>query len=83
MSTSRNTGPRKAARSIRTLFEGLPDPSRYDLLLVGMPLLFAVALSAHTILSVPFRVAVAVGGLASLALLADALYLHPPSNQRR
>jgi hypothetical protein len=48
-----------------------------------MPLLFAAALLAHAALSVPFRVAVAVGGVASLALLADALYLHPPSNQRR
>jgi hypothetical protein len=83
MSTSPNTGRRTARRSLRTLREGLPDPSRYDLLLVGMPLLFAAALLAHAALSVPFRVAVAVGGVASLALLADALYLHPPSNQRR
>ena len=82
MSTSRNTGQRTVRRSLRTLREGLPDLSRYDVLLVAMPAIFAVALSAHAVLSVPVRPAVATGAVASLLLLADALYLHPPSPGR-
>ncbi len=55
-----------------------PGVSRYDLVLVVIPLAFAAALVARGVFSVSLHASVlfasVVGGLA----VADALFLHPP-----
>ena len=82
MVTSRNTGRRSSGRSLWTPLEGLPDLSRYDAVLAAIPLVFALVLSAHAVLSVSVRHAILAGSLLSSLLLVDAIYLNPPSTQR-
>jgi hypothetical protein len=59
--------------------DGLPSLSRYDAVLAAIPLLFAVALAGHLFLSVSLWAAMAAAAVGSVACLADALYLNPPS----
>jgi hypothetical protein len=53
--------------------------SRYDLVLAAIPLVFAMALMGHVLAPVPFHFAVGSGATVSGLLVADALYLNPPT----
>ena len=54
--------------------------SRYDLVLAVIPLVFALSLVGHALLPISLHFAVGAGALASGTLVADVLYLHPPTN---
>lgn len=54
--------------------------SRYDALLAGVPVLFAVSLAVHALTPVPFEVAMAGGALSSTVCLLDAVLLNPPTD---
>lgn len=82
MATSRNTGHNSADNSFHSSRDGLPEPSRYDVVLAAIPLVFALALLAHVTLSVPLRPAIASGAVASSLLVVDAIYLNPPTGPR-
>ena len=82
MATSRNTGLSSEASSHRSLLDRLSELSRYDVVLAAIPLVFALALSAHVALSVTLRHAIAGGAVVSTLLLVDAMYLNPPSRSQ-
>jgi hypothetical protein len=77
MATSRNSGHSDAGTFPNSLLDGLPL-SRYDALLVAIPLGFLLSLTASLVLPVSFRQAVAAGAVFGLLSLLDALYLNPP-----
>ncbi|WP_276258570.1 hypothetical protein [Haloglomus litoreum] len=52
--------------------------TRYDLVLLCIPVTFLVAAVASLVLEVPAHTATAAGGLASAFVLADALFRNPP-----
>lgn len=52
--------------------------SRYDLVLLAIPLVLLLAGLVGSATAVPVWTAVAVGALASLPLLADAMAVNPP-----
>ena len=52
--------------------------SRHDLLLVAIPLVFALALAVSLVGPVSREAALAVAGAAGVVCLADAFYFHPP-----
>jgi hypothetical protein len=81
MTTSRNTGERRTDNRLDTFRERLPAFSRYDLLLAVVPLTLAAVLAVHAILAVPFRLAVVGWATVGLLVLADALYLNPPTSR--
>lgn len=58
---------------------GLPPLSRYDLLLVTIPLVLVLSGLVGALTSLPVWTAVAVGALAALPLLADGLAVNPPA----
>jgi hypothetical protein len=78
MSTERKTEHRRAGTHSDTILNGLPTVSRYDAVLLVIPLLFVLALASHALLPVSLRLAAAAGALASCLFLADALYFSPP-----
>lgn len=78
MATSRNTGHRERGIVPRAVLAWVSSLSRYDLVVAGIPLIFALALVAHALATVPFQVAVAAAAVTSTLLLVDALYLNPP-----
>ena len=82
MATSRNSGHSRDP-PFRSVREGLPDLSRYDLLLAVIPLGFAVMLAIHAALGVPFRAAVVAGALLSGVAVFDALFFNPPTTPDR
>lgn len=57
---------------------GIGRLSRYDLVLVAVPVAFLLAATAGTLASVPLRVALSFASLFGAALVADALFVHPP-----
>ena len=63
--------PRRIAREAFGL-------SRYDAVLLAIPVAFATAVLVGSVLSVPTRSAVAVASLTATAVLADALFFNPP-----
>ncbi|MFD1587574.1 hypothetical protein ACFR9U_11305 [Halorientalis brevis] len=75
MSRSDNTAQRGTADGRRVLF---PSLSRYDLLLAFMPTVFLISLVVGNLLSIGFRTALSVAGIAGIAALIDALFLNPP-----
>lgn len=79
MAVSRNTGNRQGISFWERLFGQL---SRYDLLLAAIPLLFVLSLVASVALAIPLHVAIIVGSVVSLALVADGLYFNPPVDAR-
>jgi len=72
--TSRHSG--------RTGFDWLDGISRYDLVLTVIPVVLVVAVLANAFLGIPFEAAVACGAGLSLALVVDALFVHPPVDRR-
>jgi hypothetical protein len=79
MAVSNGPEHRRAGSFWETLFDRLP---RYDLVLTAIPLLLALAFLAYTLFAIPFEVAVACGAGLSLALVVDALFVHPPVERR-
>ncbi len=75
MATSRNTGYRSRTRFWERVFDRL---SRYDLLLIAIPMAFALAIGVYLFTGVPQQAAIGVGALLSGVVLIDALYLNPP-----
>lgn len=65
MSTSANSGRRSV-------------PTRYDLVLLCIPIAFLLAAAARLALGVPSHVATAAAGLVSAFVLGDALFRNPP-----
>lgn len=57
---------------------GPSRPSRYDLVLLAIPLLLLLGGLVGSAAAVPVWTAMAVGALAALPLLADAMAVHPP-----
>lgn len=72
-----------SGRSRRTGFRAFDGLSRYDLVLTVIPVVLAIAFVVNALLGVPFEVAVAVAAGLSLALVVDALFVHPPVDRRR
>jgi hypothetical protein len=52
--------------------------TRYDIVLLCVPVAFLAAAVASLVLDVPPHAATAAGGLASAFVLADALFRNPP-----
>lgn len=77
MATSRNTGYRSRTRFWERVFDRL---SRYDLLLIAIPVAFVLAIGVYLFTGVPQQAAIGVGALLSAFVLADALYLNPPTD---
>jgi hypothetical protein len=82
MATSRNSGHSRKT-PLRSFRDGLPDLSRYDLLLAVIPLVFATVLAVHATFGVSFRVAVGGGALLSSVAVSDALFFNPPTTPDR
>lgn len=76
MAVSRNTGHQRNSARLRRVSEQL---SWYDIVLAAIPLLFALPLLAYAVIGLPFQAAIAIGSLMSLTLVADVLYVHPPT----
>jgi hypothetical protein len=77
MATSRNTGqPRDS--TFTAFRDGLPNLSRYDLLLLVIPLSFGLTLLGHAVFGVSLRLSVLGGSLMGALAVADALFVHPP-----
>lgn len=53
--------------------------SRYDLLLVVIPLSLALAAAVGLVLSVPVHFTIGVASVFCAACLADAVYFNPPT----
>ncbi|MFP8953282.1 hypothetical protein ACLI4Z_09965 [Natrialbaceae archaeon A-arb3/5] len=72
-------------RPKRDPFDALVDVlaavDRYDLLLAVVPVAFAVALVAATVLGVSTLRALFVAALVGVLSIADACYFHPPTDQ--
>jgi hypothetical protein len=68
-----NENMSQSARSV-----GLRGLTRYDLVLLLIPLTFLVATAAGVSLDAPPHVVTAVGGVASALVLVDALFRNPP-----
>lgn len=83
MATSSNTDPGRSAR--RTPFEpfrSIPDSlSRYDVVLLAIPVVFLCALAIGTALSVSPRESAIAAALCGVALVTDALFLNPPTDE--
>lgn len=75
MAVSRNTEHSHSETVWKRVFGQL---SRHDLVLTAIPLVFATALLAATVLPVPFLASLGAGALTSAGLLVDALFVHPP-----
>lgn len=54
------------------------QPTRYDLVLTAIPLIFVLAVALSAALSVPFLAALAVGAVVSSVVVVDAVFLNPP-----
>ena len=78
MATSRSSGHSRET-PFRSVRDGLPDPSRYDLLLAVIPLVFATMFAVQAAFGVPFRAAVTAGALLSAIAVVDALFVNPPT----
>lgn len=78
MATSRNTGHRSGGTVSRRTPGRLSSLTRYDVVLAAIPLVFALALAAHTLAGLSLHLAVTVGAVTSALLLVDALYVNPP-----
>lgn len=53
--------------------------SRYDLVLAVIPFSFMLALVVAAVVSIPLHASMGASALFSSVLLADALYLNPPT----
>lgn len=82
MATSRRSG-HSSETPFRSVRDGLPDLSRYDLLLAAIPLVFAVMLAVHAALGIPFEAAMGTGALVSALAVFDALFFNPPTTPDR
>jgi hypothetical protein len=54
--------------------------SRYDLVLAAIPSVFLIAILVGNLLSLPATVAVGGASLVASLALADALFVHPPTD---
>lgn len=59
------------------------DLSRYDVILVAIPLAFLAALLIGQLLSLPIQAAVVVGAALGALAVVDALFVTPPRQGRR
>lgn len=75
MAVSRNSGHRPRGTFWERVFGRL---SREDLVLTAIPLAFAAALIAYTLLSVPFLAALTASSVLSAGVVVDALFVNPP-----
>jgi len=78
MAISPNTGYRTGRTVTRRTLDRLLSLSRYDAVLVAIPLVFALAVAVHWLADLSLHLAVTVGAVTSALLLVDALFLNPP-----
>ncbi|WP_423743973.1 hypothetical protein V5735_13365 (plasmid) [Haladaptatus sp. SPP-AMP-3] len=55
--------------------------SYYDFVLFAVPLVLLAGLVAVAVFSIPLHVGITVSGIVSVAVLADAMFVRPPSNR--
>lgn len=80
MATSTDPEFRRTERRRRSTPRALSRPlSRYDLTLLVVPLAFLCALVLGSALSVPTSAALAGAALCGAVVVADALFLNPPT----
>ncbi len=60
-----------------------PDLSRYDIILVAIPLAFLAALLVGQLLSLSMQATVVVGAALGALVVVDALFVNPPRPGRR
>jgi len=77
MSTGRKT--RAPEEQYRNQSASPTAVSRYDLVLAVIPMAFLLTAVASGVLGVSLPTALGGGSLLGLAVLADALFLHPPT----
>ncbi|WP_076608713.1 hypothetical protein [Natronorubrum thiooxidans] len=65
-----------------TLVDVLAATTRYDLLLAIVPVAFAVALVAASVLSISIVQAMAIAAPIGVFAIVDACYLNPPVDHR-
>ena len=73
-----------ASGPLRALFAALADRrlGRYDLALAAIPLSFLLAGVAGLTLSVPPRLALTAAAAVGAAVVADSLFINPPTRGR-
>ncbi|ELY55917.1 hypothetical protein [Natronolimnohabitans innermongolicus] len=76
-----NTIGRPERDPFETPVDVLAEASRYDFLLVIVPIAFAVALVAAYVLSVSIVQAMGVAAAIGVLVVIDACYLNPPIDQ--
>jgi hypothetical protein len=79
MAVSRNTGTGRRPHRSPT---ALPSLTRYDLVLVAIPLAFLATLLGHVVTGVSIELAIAGASLVAATAVTDALFLHPPLEDR-
>ncbi|WP_232423756.1 hypothetical protein [Haladaptatus paucihalophilus] len=55
--------------------------SYYDFVLFAVPLVLLAGLVAAATLPIPLHVGITVSGIVSVVVLADAMFVRPPSNR--
>ncbi|MFB6107150.1 MAG: hypothetical protein ABEJ70_09280 [Halobacteriaceae archaeon] len=63
------------------MVSSLDEPTRYDLILVAIPLAFAVGLAVGTAAGLQFRTRTALGSLLAVAPLVYGVFGAPPSGR--
>ena len=61
----------------------LGSVSRYDLVLGVIPLLWLTAAAVSVATTLPLHLLIAGAGVVSSVVVVDALYVHPPTRERR
>jgi hypothetical protein len=59
------------------------SPTRHDLVLAVIPAVFLLTLVAAVVLDLSFQAAIAGGSLVGAVAVIDALFVHPPTRDRR
>ena len=77
MAISADTGTGRTDR--RTPSDSIDSLSRYDLTLLAIPLVMSLAGAVGATSPVPMRTALVVASLCAAAVVADALFLNPPT----
>lgn len=59
------------------------SPTRHDLVLAVIPVVFALTLVAAVVLGLSIQAAIAGASLVGAVAVIDALFIHPPTRGRR
>ncbi|MFC7019612.1 MULTISPECIES: hypothetical protein [Haloarcula] len=80
-----STGDRRYDRSSAYRSETTPLESltRYDLVLLGIPVAFVLTVAVSGLFDVPLRTALLGGAFVGMLGVLDTLFLNPPTGGRR